>query len=46
MATVGINSVILGGATLGLFSPVVTAILHNGTTIGLLLNSIKGVKVQ
>ena len=45
-ATVGINSVILGGATLGLFSPVVTAILHNGTTIGLLLNSIKGVKVQ
>lgn len=45
-ATVGINSAILAGATLGLFSPVVTAIAHNGTTIGLLLNSIKGVKVQ
>lgn len=43
-ATVGINSVILAGATFGLFSPVVTAVLHNGTTIGLLLNSIKGVK--
>ncbi len=44
-ATVGINSAILAGATFGLFSPVVTAVLHNGTTIGLLLNSIKGVKV-
>ena len=43
-ATVGINSAILAGATFGLFSPIVTAVLHNGTTIGLLLNSIKGVK--
>jgi len=43
-ATVGINSVILAGATFGFFSPIVTAVLHNGTTIGLLLNSIKGVK--
>ncbi len=45
-ATVGINSAILAGATFGLFSPIVTAVLHNGTTIGLLLNSIKGVKVK
>lgn len=45
-ATVGINSAILAGATFGLFSPIVTAVLHNGTTIGLLLNSIKGVKVS
>ena len=45
-ATVGINSCILAGATLGVFSPIVTAILHNGTTIGLLLNSIKGVKIK
>ncbi len=45
-ATVGINSAILAGATFGLFSPVVTAVLHNGTTIGLLLNSIKGVEVK
>ncbi|GAB1466024.1 hypothetical protein MASR2M54_15240 [Aliarcobacter cryaerophilus] len=44
-ATVGINSAILLGATFGLFSPIVTAVLHNGTTIGLLLNSIKGVKL-
>jgi len=45
-ATVGINSAILAGATFGAFSPIVTAVLHNGTTIGLLLNSIKGVKLE
>ncbi|XPV69525.1 MAG: heavy metal translocating P-type ATPase [Halarcobacter sp.] len=45
-ATVGINSAILAGATFGLFSPVTTAFLHNGTTIGLLLTSIQGVKVR
>ncbi|CAM3999957.1 heavy metal translocating P-type ATPase [Arcobacter cloacae] len=45
-ATVGINSCILAGATFGLFSPITTAVLHNGTTIGLLLNSIKGVKLK
>lgn len=45
-ATVGINSAILTGATLGLFSPLTTAVLHNGTTIGLLLNSMKGVRAQ
>ena len=45
-ATVGINSVILTGATIGLFSPLTTAVLHNGTTIGLLLNSMKGVRIN
>ncbi len=40
-ATVGINSAILLGATAGLLSPIKTAVLHNGTTIGLLLNSIQ-----
>lgn len=44
--TVGLNSAILLGATLGKLSPLQTAFLHNGTTIGLLLNSIKGVKVE
>ncbi len=39
--TVGINSIILAGATLGFFSPLTTAVLHNGTTIGLLANSMK-----
>lgn len=45
-ATVGINSIILTGATVGLFTPLTTAVLHNGTTIGLLLNSIKGVRLD
>jgi len=45
-ATVGINSVILAGAAFGFFTPITTAVLHNGTTIGLLLNSMKGVKVK
>lgn len=45
-ATVGINSLILAGATLGFFNPIATAVLHNGTTIGLLANSMKGVKLS
>ncbi len=45
-ATVGINSCILLGASLGLFSPLTTAVLHNGTTIGLLANSAKGIRIN
>jgi len=45
-ATVGINSAILAAATFGLISPITTAVLHNGTTIVLLLNSLKGVNVN
>ncbi len=45
-ATVGVNSAILLGATVGLFSPITTAVLHNGTTILLLINSIKGVRLS
>ncbi|QDF28281.1 heavy metal translocating P-type ATPase [Halarcobacter anaerophilus] len=45
-ATVGINSLILTGATIGLFTPITTAVLHNGTTIGLLFNSMKGVSIK
>ncbi len=44
--TVGINSCILLGATLGFFNPIVTAVLHNGTTIGLLANSAKGIRIR
>jgi heavy metal translocating P-type ATPase len=40
---VGINSAILGGAILGWLSPVASAVLHNGTTIGILLNALAGV---
>lgn len=45
-ATVGINSAILLGAALGKFNPIKTAVLHNGTTIGLLFNSLNSVKIQ
>ncbi|MGP1450618.1 MAG: heavy metal translocating P-type ATPase [Wolinella sp.] len=45
-ATLGINSAILGAAALGWLSPVRTALLHNGTTIGLLLSALNGVKVK
>ncbi|QKF64650.1 heavy metal translocating P-type ATPase [Campylobacter corcagiensis] len=45
-ATVAINSAILFGATIGKLNPTLTAMLHNGTTIGLLLNSMKGVNLS
>jgi len=45
-ATVGINSCILLGATFGFFKPITTAVLHNGTTIGLLANSMKGIRIK
>lgn len=44
--TVGVNSLILGAATFGMLSPMATAVLHNGTTIWLLLNSMKGIKLE
>lgn len=45
-ATVCINSAILLGATFGKLSPIQTAILHNGTTIALLLNSLNSIKTK
>jgi heavy metal translocating P-type ATPase len=45
-ATVGVNSAILFGASAGVFTPVITAALHNGTTIALLLNSMKKLKID
>lgn len=41
-----VNSAVAGGAALGWLSPVVTALLHNGTTIGILLNSLAGVSLK
>lgn len=41
-----VNSAIAGGAAFGLLSPVFTALLHNGTTIGILLNSLAGVSLK
>ena len=42
---VGINTAILGGAVMGWLSPVASAVLHNGTTIGILLNALAGVRL-
>lgn len=42
--TVGVNSLIL--ATLGKLSPIQTAIAHNGTTIALLLNALRRIKIK
>lgn len=44
--TVGVNSLILGLAALGKLTPIQTAFLHNGTTIALLLNAVRPVKVD
>ncbi|MGF1614633.1 MAG: heavy metal translocating P-type ATPase [Gammaproteobacteria bacterium] len=42
----GINSAIVLGAALGWLSPVATSVLHNGTTIALLLNALSGVSLS
>lgn len=39
--TVGVNTGILAAAALGLLSPVATSVLHNGATIGILLNALR-----
>ncbi len=41
-ATIGLNTAILAAASLGILSPVAIAVLHNGTTIGILLNALRG----
>ena len=44
--TVVVNSAILALATFGKLSPIYTAFLHNGTTIGLLLNALRGINIR
>lgn len=44
--TVGVNSLILILASLGKLSPIQTAIAHNGTTITLLLNALRRIKIK
>ncbi|HNQ03293.1 MAG TPA: heavy metal translocating P-type ATPase [Thiobacillaceae bacterium] len=39
---VGVNTALLTGAVLGWLSPVMSAVLHNGTTIGVLLRALSG----
>ena len=40
--TIGANSAILGAAALGWLTPVAASVLHNGATIGILLNALRG----
>jgi P-type E1-E2 ATPase len=42
---VGVNTAVLAGAVMGWLSPVMSAVLHNGTTIGVLLRALAGVGV-
>lgn len=44
--TVVVNSAILALATFGKLSPIQTAFLHNGTTIGLLLSALSAIKLR
>ena len=39
---VGINTGILGAAAIGRLSPVASAVLHNGSTLGILANALSG----
>ncbi len=43
---VGVNTAVLAGAVMGWLSPVMSAVLHNGTTIGVLLRALAGVAVS
>ncbi|WP_343043860.1 heavy metal translocating P-type ATPase [Marichromatium bheemlicum] len=45
-AAVGINTAILIGAASGRISPLASAVLHNGTTLGVLFNALRGVNVD
>jgi P-type E1-E2 ATPase len=43
---VGVNTAVLAGAVMGWLSPVMSAVLHNGTTIGVLLRALSGAGVS
>ncbi|MDR3212961.1 MAG: heavy metal translocating P-type ATPase [Azoarcus sp.] len=44
--TVGLNTAILSAAALGLLTPVAASVLHNGSTIGILLNALRRQRVS
>lgn len=41
-SAIGVNTGVMLGAALGWLSPVTTAVLHNGTTVALLVNALRG----
>jgi len=44
-ATVGINTAIMAGALMGRLSPAASALLHNGTTLAVLVNALRGARI-
>ncbi len=42
----GVNTAVIAGAAFGWLNPVFSALLHNGATIGVLLNSMAGVSLH
>jgi heavy metal translocating P-type ATPase len=44
--TVGLNTAILSAAALGWLSPIAASVLHNGSTIGILLNAFRRPKLR
>ncbi|MFD2110368.1 heavy metal translocating P-type ATPase [Thiorhodococcus fuscus] len=44
-ATVGINTAIMAGAMMGRLSPAASALLHNGTTLAVLVNALRGARI-
>jgi len=42
-AAIGINTAVMMGAAMGWLSPISTAVLHNGTTVALLLKALRGI---
>lgn len=43
-AAISINTGVMLGAAMGWLSPISTAVLHNGTTVALLLKALRGIK--
>lgn len=42
-AAIGINTGVMLGAAMGWLSPIATAVLHNGTTVALLIKALRGI---
>ena len=42
MASVGLNTLFLAGGLTNVLTPAAGALLHNGTTIGVCVNSMRG----
>ncbi|ENC6660016.1 heavy metal translocating P-type ATPase [Aeromonas hydrophila] len=40
--TINANTAILGAAAIGMLNPITASVLHNGTTIGILFNALRG----